>query len=241
MVSQSRAIPVLITRPEPQASRFRQTLLDRYGDKVDPILSPLLCPVVMPTQVECGAFSSVVFTSETGVKAARTLGLSLPRRAYCVGNRTAEVARELGFESISANGASGDLAQMLANHPEDSPFLHLHGRESVGDVAQALADRGVKAESRVIYAQEPIPFNETVKFTLQSVGPVIVPLFSPRSARLFGAACAVLTLRATLYLVVLSPAVTQAVADMKVQQVKVAAAPTQKDLLLAMDHCFLNA
>jgi len=241
MVSQSHAIPVLVTRPQPQADRFANALLHRYGDRVRPILSPLLAPVYLRPDLPPGNFGAVVLTSETGARAAARLLEQLPKRAYCVGDRTAQVARDLGFDAISANGDVDDLLRLLQKWPGDSPFLHLRGREAKGALAAHLGAQGIKAAEAVIYAQNPQALSPEAESVLLSGGDVVAPLFSPRSARVFQIALANLPQTANLKLVALSMAVAEIFVDVPSENLRIANMPTQAELFLAMDGFIIDA
>lgn len=240
MVPQSCAIPVLITRPEPQASRFAQDLQARYGPKVFPVLSPLLAPKMLYPAVPSGPFGSVILTSETGARAAAAMAEALPKRAYCVGDHTAEVATALGFDARSAAGDAAALLKLLLSAREDAPFLHLRGRETRGDIVQRLRDAEVAADEVILYAQEPQPLGSKALEILQGAGPVVAPLFSPRSATVFRQAVSQLPehvkLSERLCLVALSPAVASAVGGDFARQIVTASAPTQTELFSAMDR-----
>lgn len=241
MVPQSHAIPVLITRPEPQASRFCAALQNRYGALVQPILTPLLRPAFKNPVLPKGPFGSVVFTSETAVRAAVALtDAVVPKRAYCVGDHTAQVATELGFQAHSAAGDAENLLKLLSDRPEHSPFLHLRGREARGDLADRLAAAGVPAVSAVVYAQETLPLSAQAIKALQGDEPVIVPLFSPRSAEQFYRGLQnlpqVADLLPRLKIAALSPAVAAVLSGCPAQNIAIALAPNQAELFLVLDR-----
>lgn len=188
MDPQSRSIPVLITRPEPQASRFAAEVKDRFGGLVHPILCPLIKPCFLDPQFPDGRFNALVLTSETGARAAgRALGFGqlLPKRAICVGDRTAAVAQDMGFDPVSAGADAEALFLQLLSLRSDAPFLHLRGREARGDLSRRLRDLGIMAEECVVYAQEAQPLSKEAMVVLRGNDPVLIPLFSPRTAELF--------------------------------------------------------
>ena len=242
MVPQSRALPILITRPQPQAGRFSLALRARYGERVLPILTPMLAPTFLNPPLPTVTSGSIVLTSETGARAAAAIEASLPRRAYCVGDQTAQVARDHGFESFSAMGDAEGLFQLLLQRTAHAPFLHLRGRESRGDLASRLAANGIPAQEVIVYAQEPQPLSEEAINALSLCGdtPVIVPLFSARSAEVFCHALRMIPQAANLperlCIAALSPAVAAIFGHHPPQRVAVAAAPTQAELFLALDR-----
>lgn len=240
MVLQSRAIPVLITRPQPQASRFALALAERYGDRVKPVLTPMLAPVFFSPSLPQGIFGSVILTSETGVRAAVTLPGDLPRRAYCVGDQTAAVAAEAGFQARSAAGDAEALLQLLLREPQDAPFLHLRGREARGSLIARLRAAGVQAEELIVYAQEPQPLSPEACQVLDGQGPIVVPLFSPRSAEIFRRALSSFSVKDDiwdrLHIAALSPTVSAHFPECPPNQIAVAQSPIQAELFSALDR-----
>lgn len=241
MVSQSRAIPVLITRPMPQADRFARALRDRYKDRVVPILTPLLAATLLYPDLPEGSFRSVILTSETGARAAAAFARQLPKRAYCVGDRTAQVAQDLGFQTISADGDADRLFHLLLTRPNDAPFLHLRGREARGDLVARLVTAGLGADQAVVYAQEPQDLSAEAISALSGNQPVIAPLFSPRSAELFRRALGALPNRTSVRIVALSPEIAKIFADIGPESLGIATEPTQAELFLALDRFIITA
>lgn len=190
-MARQSAIPVLITRPEPQASRLAQEIAALCGTAAQPVLTPLMQAVFLSPQLPPGPHSALVLTSETGAEAAarlRAAGAALPHRALCVGDRTAAVAEGFGFAALSAKGAVEDLAAVIRDTAEPGPLLYLHGEDKAGDLAQLLGPDGPAVDSAVVYDQRPAPPSAEALAALAAPGPVIVPLYSPRSTRLFVAA-----------------------------------------------------
>ena len=198
---------MLITRPQPQAGRLAQDL-QAQGLRV--VVSPLMRPVFPPITLPDGPFAAVILTSEAGATAAGRLRSLLPGRALCVGERTAEVARAGGFDARSLGMTAAEMLPALA--AEQGPFLYLRGREASVDVAAALMARGQQAASAVVYAQEPAALSAEALALLRGAGPVAIPLYSARSARLFLAVCSP-DRRADLLPVVIAPPVLEALPE----------------------------
>lgn len=242
MVPQSHGIPVLITRPEPQASRFAARLTELFGARVTPILTPLLHPVDCDASRPDGRLGALILTSEAGARAAgqRRSIWRLPKTAYCVGGRTAEVAASFGFETISADGDAADLLDLVLAHATDAPFLHLRGRDTRGDLVSHLRKFGVPAAEAVVYAQMPCPLTEAARQILGGTAPVAVPLFSPRSASLFRMAAAT-GRRAPLLLFALSAAVATEVKGLEDALLWIADHPTQQEMEMGMSRVLFGA
>lgn len=180
---------LLNTRPEPQASRFTAELRAIYGDTLQVITAPLMEVEFLRPDMPEGHFAALVLTSETGAAAVQRLkaaGARLPDLAFCVGDRTAEAAFQAGLEPVSAKGDARDLVRLIASRSEE-PLLYLHGEDRAADLAQALAAEGDarRVVSLVAYRQRALGLNTAARAALAGGQRVILPLFSPRSARLF--------------------------------------------------------
>lgn len=144
---------VLVTRPEPDASRTA-ALLEARGHRavVDPVLSVDLIPATRPT----GEFSAVAVTSATAVRAVQSnVDLDSLRRLplFAVGRRTAEAAREAGFATVhDASSDAAGLARLLsAMLPPGSRVLHLAGEDRARDLGPLLAAAKIEVDVIVLY------------------------------------------------------------------------------------------
>lgn len=116
------------------------------------------------------AAPGLIFTSAHAVPAA---GPGRGRLALCVGGHTAQVAREAGFDVREGNGFAESLLPLI--EAAGVPLIHPHGRH----LAKRLPVPGV-----IVYDQQAMPLNEQARALLAGDAPVVLPLFSPRSARL---------------------------------------------------------
>lgn len=185
MAPQSRAFPVLLTRPAAQGDRFAADLAAMGA--FDIVQSPLIAPQFFAPDWPDMPWAGVIFTSETGVVAAGRLvaaGRRLPARAWCVGARTADAARRAGFDAVSADGDAADLVALVAAQGQ-GPLLHLRGQDSRGDVANTLTDQGITTLSAIVYQMQEQPLSPAAVALLAGEDPVILPLFSPRTATIF--------------------------------------------------------
>jgi uroporphyrinogen-III synthase len=236
MPAQSLAPTVLLTRPAAQSASFAQSLQARVGG-LRVVVSPLMATVFHTVTLPKEPLQGVILTSQTGAEAAGRLRTQLPDLAYCVGDRTAHVAREAGFRVQSAQGdAEALLALILREKPQ--ALIHLRGREARGDLAQRLSAAGVFTQERVVYAQEVQPLSAQAVALLSGHAPVIVPLFSPRSAEILGAAWLRLPAHAPLTIVAISQTVAQAAAFCPTPPTIAAHpdAPSMLDAVLARLH-----
>jgi uroporphyrinogen-III synthase len=231
--STATATPVLLTRPYEQSLAFAAALDVRFGDRLHCVLAPLMAPRFLSPQLPEGHFDAVIFTSATAVEAARKLAAPLPTQAFCVGARTADAARAAGFVATSADGDAGDLVAAILSDTPKGRLLHLRGQDSTGDVAERLTAHGVATIPVIIYRQDPQPLTPEAIDLLQDTAPLVLPIFSPRSAVLLAAALPNVT-RARLHIAAMSAAVAKAAAAIPHAALVIARHPDADSMLDAV-------
>lgn len=179
---------ILLTRPRLQAERFAAACRAEFGDKPDIMLAPLQEIVHAGALPDIPANAALVFTSENGVFSYAARGGRGGLTAYCVGDRTAEAARNAGLDAVSAGGAIGDLMALILRKRPSGPLVHLHGRHVTGDLSGQLRARGMQASGHVVYEQRDLALSDQAREALAGPRRVIAPVFSPRSARLLATA-----------------------------------------------------
>lgn len=238
MAAQSRPgplPPVLLTRPAGQGARFADLLRARLGPSVRVVSSPVLAPMLLSPDLPPGPFEAIVFTSETAVAAFHRLNPDGLGQAWCVGRATAAAAQAAGYAARSADGDAGALAQAIRAAGLRGPVLHPQGRETAFDMAGALASAGIETIDLIVYAQEPQPLTPEAAALLLGKGPVIVPLFSPRSATLLAGDPAVSGRHAPLWIAAMSPAVAVASKALRPARTATARHPDADAMLTAIE------
>ncbi len=210
---------ILLTRPREAAERFAAALESRLG-AVPIILSPVLeiaylAPDTIPAS---GAF---VFTSAHGVEGFRRAG-GPAGRAYCVGEATAEAARKSRHEVIAT---APDIARLMTVLPrEGERLLHVRGRH----VTAHLANAHDNIDEVIVYDQNVKTLTREAKTALAGEGSVILPLFSPRSARELARQVSGNSTRLAAFI---SPAVREAFKAVQLREGAVARTPDAEAML----------
>jgi uroporphyrinogen-III synthase len=228
MFRQSQAT-ILLTRPLLQSQRFA----DEIGGA---LISPLMQPEFLSPAIPPLTYSALILTSETGAEAARRIsasGFPLPTRAYCVGNRTAAAAQAAGFQTLSAEGNADDLLALITQDAPQNSLLFMRATDTAGNLQERLLLAGIDTVSAIAYRQNPTHLSPAATSLLQQNTPVILPLFSPRSAQLLTQELHRITATAPLYLAALSPAVAQAFA-WPTAQIQIAAQPNSAAMIKAI-------
>lgn len=236
MARQSRSPTILLTRPMAQSQRFAAALA--AITRLPVVISPLMETRYLPATVPPGDFSAVVLTSESGARAAGGVLGRLPHRAWCVGDRTAAVAREMGFSATSANGDAEKLIARIRQGRESGPLLHLRGTNSRGNVAKTLTMGGIETEELIVYDQAERPFSPEARLLLNGDSSIVMPLFSPRTARIFARQGLA---RPGLWVAALSPAVAQEITGLATAGLEIADQPDAEGMLLAVQRLIAAA
>ncbi|MEE9388153.1 MAG: uroporphyrinogen-III synthase [Paracoccaceae bacterium] len=227
---------VLLTRPNAQAQEFRALL----GPEVVVVISPVMQIEHLAIPVNGDAYAVFAFASRNGViAAAKSIDLA-GRRAITVGDKTAEAAAKFGMITTSAGGTSRDLVQVTKDAKPGGKILFIRGEHSQGDVAENLNSAGIDTDSAIAYRQTPQSLSPVAQGLLCGEEPVIVPLFSARSARLLSDEAIKCRACAPLILVAISESVLAAWHGPAPAHVAVANQPTGgamvKEILAQIDH-----
>ncbi|WP_039018463.1 uroporphyrinogen-III synthase [Halocynthiibacter namhaensis] len=214
MVRQSRPF-VLLTRPQAQSERF-------VGDLRDCGATCVIAPVMQIERINAvypphdGDF---VLTSENALRTLPDIFNKPGRRAFCVGRQTARAAQRMGFDAISADGNAEDLRELLTKVKNNNNLLHLSGEHQVSAVLEDIPN----LRRIVTYRQTEMPPDTGAQTLLGGEARVIVPLFSPRSARLFFKIYP--NIAAPLHIVAISKATANAVQHGAATKIDIAAQP----------------
>ena len=171
---------VLITRPEPDASRSAAAFA---AAGIEVVCAPILFIAPRGDRPHPPEDAVLAFTSANGVRAYRAAG-GPPRPAWCVGPITAAAAEEAGL--AVAGVAGGDVASLAARIASAAPprVLHVRGVHAAGALTEALAQQGIRADAAPLYEAVPAPALPDAAAAALRAG-ADVALYSPRSARHF--------------------------------------------------------
>lgn len=238
---------LLLTRPAPACRRFLDALDPAAVAPAQVVIAPLLeivplAPAPGFSGIGRTGIGGVIFTSANGVAAARALDPAPGLPAWCVGAGTTAAAARAGWRAVQMGDCAQELIARLPAHlaarpganrqdsPVSEPILHLAGRHRRGDVAGRLRAAGLDVRVVEIYDQRLCPLTAEARAALAGRAPVVVPLFSPRSARQFadqhrGSA--------PLHLVAISAAAAEPLKSLPFSDLTICPAPTLAAMLTA--------
>ncbi len=179
------------------------------------------------TAPDLTAYRGIIFTSVHSVPYG-IAGLD----CYVVGQATARAARAVGMNVLGIAPDAQTLIREILADGEPGPLLHLRGEHARGDIAGSLTRAGCPTDEAVVYLQVEQPISDQAKQALSGDSPVIVPLFSPRSAQLFLAQSAG---TAPIWAVAISEAAAQELRTPRIARLSVANTPDAKAMLKAIE------
>ncbi|MCU0830034.1 MAG: uroporphyrinogen-III synthase [Rhizobiaceae bacterium] len=144
---------VIVTRPEPGASRTMAALAQRG---LDALCLPLT--LIKPCDgvaAPSGDFDGVVFTSQNAVRHGAHVAAKASYRAFCVGERTAGAARARGFHvDAAAENARSLLPLIIAAAPRR--LLYVTGAPRRPDIEHGLARAAIGLDVLEVYRAIPV-------------------------------------------------------------------------------------
>ncbi len=217
LMSLTRAT-LLLTRPAPASAAFLDSL-SPLGEGIDVVISPLLEIVPTGQVPDTSQYAGVIFTSSNGVAHAID-GAGMP--AFCIGDATRDAAQARGWEARQMGRTAEDLIDSILSERPNAPLLHIGGVHKRGNVAEHLTRAGIHTDSIDVYDQTAKPLSSVAIEILNGGNPVIVPLFSPRTASQFAKNWSG---RAPLHLLGLSKAVLDEVKHLPASTFNIAESP----------------
>ncbi|PTV95179.1 uroporphyrinogen-III synthase [Rhodobacter aestuarii] len=221
---------LLLTRPRAGSERFARQFQARFGADWPITIAPLI--EIEPTEAELPAANVLIITSEQAIAPVVNAPGWAGKPVYCVGPRTSEVLRRNGFEVLGTAPNAQQLFALISAEPDPGPMLHARGNESAFPLAQKLNAAGRNVQEAVVYAQVPQPPSKELQELLDRAQPLLVPVFSPNSGRLFAAAAE--GTYARLRVAAISEAAAQACSGLAHTELRVAAKPSAEGLIDAL-------
>ena len=179
-------------------------------------------------------YGSYVFTSAQGVDAA--LRWNLPAKpCFCVGSKTAAAAGVIGGKVHDAKGTAQDLIHIMASEAVQGPALYISGTHISVDLVSSAAGVGVEIDRVIGYEQSAVDPDPALRALLSGGNPVILPLFSARSARLL---LSVEQPRPNWHIIAISQKVAAIFDNSGVKMVDVASCPDGPSMKSAVCHAW---
>jgi uroporphyrinogen-III synthase len=213
---------LLMTRPRDAAERFVDDLPRHVIKRFPPVFSPLIRIQAGSGPIPDADAGGLIFSSKNGVRAAASNTPIRNKPVYCVGASTTIAAQKAGWQAFCMGQNADQLVENLTSLGPETPLLHVRGRHARGDISARLNAAGVACSEYVAYEQVLLPLSRQARQLLADSSPVLVPVFSPRTARQFAEHCPD---GANLFLIALSTAVAEPLNSLNYKRLLVCESP----------------
>lgn len=175
-------IPLLMTRPRAAARAFLASLPKDITAQVTPVYSPLMAIKALGETMTFTPDDAAIFTSANGVVHGP---VGDGNRAFCVGEATTKAAADAGWVAEMRGQTADMLVDSILRNKPDQKLIHLCGTHTRGNIVGRLTGYGIIAKNVAVYDQVAQPLTAEARALVAQETPVLVPLFSPRTAALF--------------------------------------------------------
>jgi uroporphyrinogen-III synthase len=187
---------LLVTRPEPEATRTAKRLRDLGHE---PVIAPMLTTSFLDPAMPAIDPAAILLTSLNGVRALVRWPLPedwFARPVLAVGDRTAEAAREAGFRDVRSADGDGEALATLAIatlDPARGQLLYPAATDRAGDWPDRLTAAGFRVRLVEAYRMDPVVrLPASVETALREARIDGVLVYSPRTAKTFSQCLAAL-------------------------------------------------
>ncbi|MBX9804501.1 MAG: uroporphyrinogen-III synthase [Alphaproteobacteria bacterium] len=233
---------ILITRPQESAA-ILASQLTHLGHEVTVDSLIHLTPIDPGTLdlTSLATHETIIATSQQAIRCLANLTSKRTYILWCVGEESAKVAKNLGFQHVHQGGGSAELllAEFLKAQPSlCKPILHISGDIIRTDIVHELIKMGIEATRMVVYTtHEANTFLPQTLHTLQTNALDAILFYSPRTAKIFKKLCRDTNLDvecACVNAICLSDAIKTEIEDLPWKSMRIAKKSTTDDLLLAL-------
>ena len=195
-----------------------------------PLVEPLLTIETVPHTPPSDK-AVLIFTSKNGVDHVSCQG----QRAICVGDATAEKARDTGYRDVvSVDGTSANVTEwVVENLPKTQPICHVSGQHVRGSITEDLSSAGYTAQRVIVYRSDPKPIWPKTSVSL-------VALYSPLAATCFAEQAKNKDVSA-LTAICISQTTADELSCLTMKSVIVAKHPREDELIMAATIAFSQA
>jgi len=149
--------------------------------------------------------------------------------AVCVGSQTAAAANDAGCQVDNIGGTAFELIEYVKATYSDTPFLHIRGAHSRGEISNNLARAGLNVREIVTYDQVVTEWSDAMKRAIDCANQPIFPIFSPRTCRLLIAELAKIDVVG--HFVCISEAASSPLKTLKTGSVTIASHPSRSAMV----------
>ena len=173
---------LLLTRPLDGNERFCLKIKHLLY-KCEILDSPIQKIEYLPRLSKFNKTAVLIFTSLNGLRAAEKHNLT-NNRCFVVGKNTKKIAVSFGYEVLGFSKDQENLLKLIKSKKPTESMVHIRGKHTVGHLCASLKKSEFSCLEIIGYNQEPLKIKKQNLQKIQCGRPVILPIFSSRSAKL---------------------------------------------------------
>ena len=173
---------LLLTRPLDGNERFCLKIKHLLY-KCEILDSPIQKIEFLPSLSKVNKNAVLIFTSVNGLRAAEKHNLT-NNRCFVVGKNTKKIAVSFGYEVLGFSKDQENLLKLIKSKKPTESMVHIRGKHTVGNLCASLIICEFSCLEIIGYNQEPLKIKKQNLQKIRSGRPVILPIFSSRSAKL---------------------------------------------------------
>ena len=175
---------ILLTRPHDQALRFSEDLVSLGVISKNILVDPITKIEGVDVLYNFSPVRGLLITSANAVAylPAALVGSKLP--TFCVGEATTRAALKQGLMAQNLAKTAQGLYNVLSSRFLEGRLLHLRGTHTTLDFEAYFWDTPIEVQNLIIYQQIAQDLQPETYTLLQGMVPIVLPIFSPRSAEL---------------------------------------------------------
>lgn len=172
---------LVLTRPAESSLRILNQIKAMVGHEQNVLIAPVIKIVATQDWPDLSEYTSVIATSANAIQ-----GPLHGKPVFCVGARTSEAVREAGGDVRHCALDAEALTAWLQAQPDFGPAMYLRGSHVATDLVDVMRGHPSEIVAHEVYRQEQHALTDEAIQLLEGERPAILPLYSPRSARLVG-------------------------------------------------------
>ena len=137
----------------------------------------------LPSLSKVNKNSVLIFTSANGLRAAKKHNL-INKKCFVVGANTKKIAVSFGYDVLGFSKDQENLLKLIKSKKPTQSLVHIRGKHTVGNLCDTLERNQFSCLDIIGYNQEPLKIKKQNLQKIHSGRPVILPIFSSRSAEL---------------------------------------------------------
>ena len=173
---------LLLTRPLDGNERFCLKIKNLLY-KCEILDSPIQKIEFLPGLNKVNKNAVLIFTSANGLRAAKKHNL-INKKCFVVGANTKKIAVSFGYDVLGFSKDQENLLKLIKSKKPTESMVHIRGKHTVGNLCDALKRNQFSCLDIIGYNQEPLKIKKQNLQKIHSGRPVILPIFSSRSAEL---------------------------------------------------------